>query len=294
MYEKGSESYSLALNKFADWTHEEFLRLNGYYPSQAPEALRKAFSSHLVSKRSTIPDSKDWRKDGAVTPVRDQSNCSSCWAIAAVGALEGFYFLKKQTLNTLSVQQLVDCSTDFGNDGCNIGFIQSAFLYTSDKALLQEYLYSYVGKKEACQTSAVTGLEIVKSTLVLLDIFHLISSGGPIHEKFKQIHNEAELKDAVANIGPVAVGIDARDFKMQFLGGKEGKGIYVNKDCKSDEASINHAVLVIGYGYDEVKKMDYWLIKNSYGTSWGQDGYFKLARNKGNHCAVATSAFYPL
>lgn len=268
MYDQGSATYSLAFNKFGDWTFAEYLDILGFFPSQATDDDLAEVASHSVRRRSASPDSKDWRKDGAVTAVKDQLECKSCWAFAAVGALEGLFFRKNGVLKSLSEQELVDCSKR--NNGCNKGFTANAFIYTLNDGIVASDTYPYVGKENACETKQGqfknTGLKTIDEG------------------------NEDELKNAVGNIGPVAVGIDANSEKFMHF----HDGVYFNEVCDSRPESINHAILAIGYGYDEKTKMDYWLIKNSFGTTWGEAGYSKIARNNDNHCAIASAANYPV
>ncbi len=265
---KAPASYSLGFNTFGDWTLTEYLDIMGFFPSQATEDDLADVALHSVRKRSASPESKDWRDDGAVTPVKDQLKCQSCWAFSAVGALEGLNFRVNGNLIAFSEQQLVDCSKR--NHGCNKGFTANAFIYTVSDGIVSEDTYPYVAKENQCdgRTGSFknTGLK-------------LIAQG-----------DEDELKDAVGNIGPVSVGLDFSSEKFMLL----HDGVYFNEVCSSDKGSINHAVLAIGYGYDDKEKMDYWLIKNSFGKTWGQGGYGKIARNKNNHCAVASSANYPV
>lgn len=267
LYEKGIETYSLALNEFADWTHEEFLSTNGYFPLKAPSTIQEEISSHLIRKRSPSPDSIDWREKGVVTPVKNQLKCASCWAFSAAAALEAKLYREKGVLQSLSEQQIVDCSKQSGNHGCSKGYTALAFIFSKENGLLTEDEYPYKAKDGTCRESA---------------------GGAKINTGVKAVKSEEDLQDAVGNIGPVSVGLDAHDEKFQFY----HSGVYFNETCDPEE--INHAVLAVGYGFDETTKMAYWLLKNSYGATWGENGYLKLAKNKDNHCGIASAAYYPV
>ncbi|KAJ6631267.1 Cathepsin L [Pseudolycoriella hygida] len=314
LYEQGLETYSLCVNQYGDWLHDEYLGINGIDLSQkvakdedsSKEGEHGTDQSHSVSRNEVdpsnsgsdtndeqsgksssrltniqgrssfsdiegegeVPDSKDWRNEGAVTPVKDQLKCASCWAFSAVGALEGQFFLKKGVLESLSEQQLVDCSRRFANNGCNTGYMTNAFLYTKNEGIRTEAEYPYEAKDNKCRTT-------------------------PNEKKNKRLKtipkgNEAKLKEAVGTIGPIAVGLDATHDKFMFY----SDGVYFNSDCNPER--ISHAVVAVGYDTDEKTGLDYWIIKNSYGTSWGDGGYGKLARNKDNHCGIANLASYPI
>ncbi|GMR53097.1 hypothetical protein PMAYCL1PPCAC_23292, partial [Pristionchus mayeri] len=196
--------------------------------------------------------------------------CGSCWAFAAVGALEGQHAKKKGEIVEFSEQNLVDCSTDYGNKGCEGGLPENAYNYVkANGGIDTEDSYPYQGDDEECKFEK--------------------KSVGESDEGFVDLPagDEEALKNAVALIGPISVGMDANH--LSFQGYKEG--VYYEPGCDSD--ALDHAVLVVGYGTDE-DHGDYWIIKNSWGTGWGEKGYFRIARNRDNHCGIATLASYPI
>lgn len=217
----------------------------------------------------TLPHHVDWREKGAVTAVKDQGHCGSCWAFSAVGALEGQHFRKTGALVSLSEQNLVDCSKKYGNNGCNGGMMDNAFRYVkSNKGIDTEISYPYEGIEDSCHFNP--------KNVGATDSGYVNLPSG----------NEEKLMNAVATMGPVSVAIDASQESFQFY----AEGTYVEPQC--DSVSLDHGVLVVGYGTDE-QGQDYWLVKNSWGTSWGDKGYIKMARNMDNQCGIATQASYP-
>ncbi|KAF0291935.1 Cathepsin L [Amphibalanus amphitrite] len=262
-YAEGKHTFTLALNKFADLTSEEFAR--GF------KGLKIGSTTPHVMHQNTgkaAPTSQDWRDYGVVTGVKDQGQCGSCWSFSATGALEGAWALAGHTLVSLSEQQLVDCSTAYGNAGCNGGWMDSAFQYIRDHGGIQsEASYPYTARDGTCKASG--------NNVATLRSYADIHSGS-----------ESGLLDAVANVGPVAVAIDASHFSFQLYSG----GVYNEAHCSSSR--LDHGVLAVGYGTESGQ--DYWLVKNSWGTGWGLSGYIKMSRNAGNQCGIATSASYPI
>lgn len=278
-YHQKTVSYKLELNKYADMLHSEFVRtLNGFNRSRDNEnSVYKTFSkveepvTFIGAANVELPASVDWRDKGAVTPVKDQGHCGSCWSFSATGALEGQHFRKTGQLVSLSEQNLVDCSSSYGNNGCNGGLMDNAFQYIKDNGGIDtESAYPYDAQDETCRFS--------KKTIGATDKgFVDIPSG-----------DEEALKKALATIGPLSIAIDASHESFQFY----STGVYIEAECDSQQ--LDHGVLVVGYGTDEETQQDYWIVKNSWGTSWGDKGFIRMARNLKNQCGVATQASYPL
>jgi cathepsin L len=260
----GLHSYTLGVNKFADMTNEEFQAVF-LRPMQKSTSSGSGF---LAPSNIVYPDSVDWRDKGYVTEVKDQGQCGSCWSFSATGGLEGQWFKKTGQLISLSEQQLVDCSHRYGNLGCNGGLMDNAFSYIKDYGIESEEDYPYKAAGGVCKYD--------KSKVVANDTGYTDVKSG----------SEDDLLAAVATVGPISVAIDASKSSFQLY----KSGVYDEKRCSSTQ--LDHGVLAVGYGVDGTDK--YWLVKNSWGTSWGQKGYIWMSRDKNNQCGIATSASYPL
>jgi len=264
-YELGEETFTMGINHFADMLESEVKSMmNGFRASDKAEADAIFVADANVS----LPDTVDWRDKGLVTEVKNQGQCGSCWAFSTTGSLEGQHAKKNGTLVSLSEQQLVDCSLDYGNNGCSGGLMSFAFNYIKDAGGMEsEEDYPYTAEDGYC--------EFRKSRAVAsLNGFVRIPRA-----------DEDALKQAVATIGPISVAIDASQSSFHLY----SSGVYYEKDCSS--TSLDHGVLVVGYGTDNGN--DYWLVKNSWAASWGLDGYIKMARNRDDNCGIATQASYP-
>jgi len=272
--QNGLYLYSLGENEYADLTSDEIITyMNGFDSQRRPPVEGKK----LAVSTDDLPESVDWTKNKTVvTPVKNQAMCGSCWAFSATGSLEGQHAIKTGKLVSLSEQNLVDCSRKEGNLGCFGGLMDKAFAYVKDNGGIDtEESYPYTAKM---------GTKCLYNS----------SNSGATLQSWVDVKkgDETELQKAVATIGPISVAMDAHLPSFHFY----KKGLYHDKNCSS--IHLDHGVLAVGYGAghhgDDGKAKDYWIVKNSWGTSWGMQGYFHLARNMDNQCGVATAASYPV
>jgi len=221
------------------------------------------------------PASVDWRAKGAVTPVKDQGQCGSCWSFSTTGSMEGAHFLKTGSLVSLSEEQLINC-VNGGSFDCNSGGdMIEAFKYViSNKGIVSEASDPYTtSDHQTCKYKAGSGTYAATFT------------------SYKSVatNDETALATAVAQ-QPVSVAIDASQQSFQFY----SSGVYDEPSCCTNcaQSDLDHGVLVVGYGTDNGQ--DYWLVKNSWNSGWGDAGYIKMARNKNGQCGVPAYASYPI
>jgi len=261
-------SYSLGVNEFTDLSWAEF---SSRY-LMAPQHCSATTGNYRATGAPVTADPAiDWRTKGVVTPVKNQGSCGSCWAFGTTGAVEAHWALSSGKLLSLSEQQLVDCAGAFGNMGCNGGLPSQAFEYIKHAGGIELSTdYKYTGRDGTCH------FQIEKVAAKVTGEVN-ITEGA-----------ESDLFDAVTSAGPVAIAFQVvSDFQSYR------SGVYDSTRCKSGPLDVNHAVLVTGYGTDTSVGKQYWTVKNSWGTSFGMQGYFNMVRNK-NMCGIATCASYPL
>jgi len=265
-YNARKKGTTLAINKFSDLSNAEFKSMYlGYNPSLA----RPASPNKSVRPPSMVraPASFDWRTKGAVTDVKNQGQCGSCWAFSTTGSSEGCHQITTGDLVSLSEQNLVDCSTSQGNQGCDGGLMTQAMDYIiSNGGIDTESSYPYTAQDGSCEYNSSDSGATLKS-------YYNVQAGS-----------ESDLLNTVLK-GPTSVAIDASQPSFQSY----SSGVYDEPNCSSQ--NLDHGVLAVGYSTDS--GTDYWIVKNSWGTDWGMSGYIWMSRNANNQCGIATAATLP-
>jgi len=253
-YEAGEETYFQGVNQFTDMTLEEFQALP-MFGFVKPESAGPNLGTHEWNGEE-LAASVDWRSKGAVTPVKNQGQCGSCWAFSTVGGLEGAWEIGTGTLTSMSEQQFVDCSK--ANSGCNGGLMDSAFQYAEGVAVATESSYPYTARDGSCKSSYTTA----------------IPRGG-VNGYHDVSRSTSSLQSALVQ-QPVSVAIQADQSVFQRYSG----GV-ITSGCGTQ---LDHGVTAVGYN------SDYFIVKNSWGASWGNSGYVYIG---GSQCGITQSASYP-
>ena len=260
-----SQNFTMGVNQFTDLTPEEF-------KAQMIRGLKAPVGSFgcgtFSNSASGAPASIDWRTKGAVTTVKDQGQCGSCWTFSSTGAMEGAWAIAKGQLIDLAEQELVDCAgLKYGSAGCSGGQMEGAFKFIIENGQCAASSYPYTAKDGSCHSCTA-----VAHASSCYDV---------------KPNDQLSLKAAVAK-QPVAVAISADTKYFQSY----SSGVLTSSTCYT---SLDHGVLAIGYGEENGQK--YWLVKNSWGTSWGDQGYVKIGRSESTNnagiCGIAMDPSFP-
>jgi cathepsin L len=267
-----SQTYKLGTNQFAHLTFAEFVdavKINGTIPNlkKNPHGLIHEEPKDM----SQVATSVDWTLKGAVTDVKDQGSCGSCWSFSATGSLEGAYYLKYGSLQAFSEQQLVSCDTV--DAGCNGGWMDDAFTFAQKNGgLATEQAYPYTsgtsGKNGVCKTAG-----IVNNANVAPKSFTDVQTGSV-----------NALMSAVSQ-QPVSIAIQANQPAFQLY-----KSGVLTGNCGT---RLDHGVLLVGFGTDASTGVDYWKVKNSWADTWGESGFIRIERSSADKCGVLDAPSYP-
>lgn len=266
MLKGDQQSYTLKLNKFSDMSREELkVKYTGYKPNLKKRNYLRRPQANL---KFDNPKSVDWRSK--IPPIKNQKECGACWAFAAVVALEFAYTNSGHKLTAFSEQQLVDCSSKYGNIGCNGGNAQPAFEYAIDEGVVKMGDYPYVARTKTCRMSG-------KKIVTKAEDYYDVGQDG------------ASLEAAVAE-SVVSISVDSEGLFNY------NSGVFTAKACGFRQ--LDHAVSIVGYGTDSASGKNYWIVRNSWGTDWGEKGYARLEKNikkKGKGaCGVRMDVSYPI
>lgn len=267
----GESTYTVGMNKFADLSGEEFAEIYLSKVHDLGGPIPPMCVPSTIAANSTMRANVDWRSatPAVVTPIKNQGQCGSCWAFSTVASLEGQWAMAN-TLTSLSEQNLVDCSQNWGNFGCGGGLMDQGFTYIHDnKGIDTEASYPYTATDGKCVFNAAN----VGATLTSCND---VPSG-----------DEGALANSINMIGPMAVAIDASHMSFQLY----TSGIYYEPNCSSQ--FLDHGVTAVGYGTDPTSSQAYYWVKNSWGTTWGNQGWIQMSRNRNNNCGIATASSYP-
>tara|TARA_Y100001938_G_C8038406_1_gene404732 strand:- start:257 stop:1111 length:855 start_codon:yes stop_codon:yes gene_type:complete len=256
-----NHSYVVGENRFINVTYnDEFVPMNHYNYEKEKYNIIDFDDLHKYRV--------DWRNENKVSSVKNQGNCGGCWAFSSVGAIESAWAIKHNILYNLSEQELIDCSSK--NNGCEGGSMDLAFQYVIENGLCSNVSYPYIAQDGSCDDNCKTLVQISNYS----DI----------------VENSEKMLALAVQHQPISVAIQANKRSFQMY----QSGIYSDIDCGFE---LDHGVLLVGYGYDKKYDMDYWIVKNSWSTSWGENGYIRIQKGINDErglCGIAMAPSVPI
>jgi cathepsin L len=257
----GPATWKMGINQFADLTKEEFKQYLGLRPRD-----NSYIRSKNVAEVPNIPTADiDWTTKGAVTPVKDQAQCGSCWAFSTTGSMEGVWAITSGNLVSLSEQELVDCAGSYGNQGCNGGLMDDAFQWIiANNGLASESDYPYTARDGQC---------VARTSVAKISGYKDTPQG-----------DESSLETLLQD-RPISIAIEADQSSFQMY----RSGVFTGP-CGDQ---LDHGVLLVGMGTDSTTGQPFWRVKNSWGSSWGDAGYIRFIRGK-NMCGLSDMASFPV
>jgi C1A family cysteine protease len=256
-FRQNKASYKMGINQFTDLTPTEFRKK---YLNLDMKLLNKINYKKVSANSNGAPDSWNWIDQGVLGPIKDQGYCGSCWAFSTMGNIEALNTMKTKEYIALSEQQLVDCDTEV-DMGCDGGLMEYAFQYLIDNGCMSQEDYPYVGYDDTCKYDKDKVVVRIKDWKML------------------ETQDEGEIKEFLYDNGPLAIAINADPFQYYT------EGIIDEDEWSCDPEGLNHGVVLVGYGSEN--GVDFWIIRNSWGDYWGEQGYCRVARGKGT-CGVNT------
>jgi cathepsin L len=272
-HNRRQSTWKMGVNHLMDHSDEELRSMHGVkkelvYLSRKNDAHVEAAP---LKGNVNLPSSVDWRVKGVVSPVKDQGKCGSCWSFAAAETVESIYAIATGQLVELSEQQILDCTANpkhcGGTGGCHGATAELAFDTAVKSGLATEWTYPYVsysGKDFTCNPS-ITPYATVSKYVTL------------------PTNQQEPLMDAIANIGPIAISVDASSWHFYDSGVFDG--------CNQTNPDIDHAVQLVGYGTDD-KLGDYWIVRNSWSPKWGEKGYIRVKRESKPRCGIDLTPYH--
>jgi len=267
MHSRTSSSYQKGINMWSDLTNEEWSSryLGGY---QHISTVKQPAPKANQGKKATLPDSVDWRAKGVVSDVKNQGQCGSCWAVCSTEQIESYVALASSSLLTLSSQQITSCAPNAvncgGSGGCEGSTPPLAYSYTQLFGLVLDEDYPYVSGDTADTESCLYNYGSMAPVATITGYNNLPPN------------DQEAIMQHIAEVGPLAISVAANTFRNYFGGVFDGCAY-------EDNIALNHAVQLVGYGTDE-EAGDYWLVRNSWGAAWGEDGYIRMKREANPQC----------